>query len=71
MTNVVPFPRANVQIKSSRAAQEPPSGSTSEVLLFLGVRYERHEEDRSQSATPDNGRDGKAGQRRKKTRRRA
>jgi hypothetical protein len=71
MTNVVPFPRAKVQIKSSRAAQEPPSGSISEVLLFLGVRYERHEEVPSQNATPDDGREGKAGQRRKRTRRRA
>jgi hypothetical protein len=72
MSNVLPFPRARLLSRDARAAKKRPSEETSEILLFLGVRYERHPDADPQNAAPEDlGRDNKLTPRRRKTRRRA
>jgi hypothetical protein len=72
MSNVLRFPSARLQSREPRAGERPPSEKKSEILLFLGVRYERHLEVDPQNATPDDlGRDNKLTPRRRKSRRRA
>jgi hypothetical protein len=72
MSNVLTFPRVRLQSRETRAAESAPSEEKSEILLFLGVRYERHPEMDSLNTNPDDlGRDSKIAPRRRKSRRRA
>jgi hypothetical protein len=72
MSNVLPFSRARLLSRDNREAVRRPSDGPSEILLFLGVRYERHPDADPQNAAPDDlGRDSKLTPRRRKTRRRA
>lgn len=70
MNNVIPFPRdrqGSVKDRSGIAA-----GEMGQILLFLGVRYERHADQDVQTAHPDGqDRDSGAPGRRRKVRRRA
>jgi hypothetical protein len=69
MTEVLPFPRARAS--SGDEAALPP-GHTAEILLFTGVRYERHVGSEPQGRAPDGeGRDDRLSGRRRKARRRA
>lgn len=70
MTNVLLFPRARTQSETIATAEGPSANHRAEILLFTGVRYERHAELDPQNAPPDTlGRDNTP--RRRKTRRRA
>jgi hypothetical protein len=72
MGNVVPFPRAR-RAGGERIAKAAMEGrATGQILLFLGVRYERHAEMIPQNAVTD-GLDRVTGStpRRRKIRRRA
>ncbi len=72
MSNVLLFPRARLLSGEAKAAKRRLSGETSEILLFLGVRYERHPDADPQNAAPEDlGRDAKLTPRRRKSRRRA
>jgi hypothetical protein len=72
MSNVLTFPSARIQSRETKADEGPSSGKKSEILLFLGVRYERHSDIGPLNASPDDlGRDSKLTPRRRKSRRRA
>ncbi len=69
MTDVLPFPRAR---ESGGRLTVMPFGHTADILLFTGVRYERHVAHEPRGAAPDDlGRDDNAASRRRKARRRA
>ena len=69
MTDVLPFPRAREA--GGRPTALPP-GHTADILLFTGVRYERHAAHELRGAAPDAlGREDTAANRRRKARRRA
>ncbi len=69
MTDVLPFPRAR---ESGGRPTALPAGHTADILLFTGVRYERHAAHEMHGAAPDDfGRDDTAASRRRKARRRA
>ena len=69
MTDVLPFPRAR---GSSGGSAALPPGHSAEILLFTGVRYERHAGVEPQGRSPDDqGRDDTVTTRRRKARRRA
>lgn len=69
MTDVLPFPRAPET--GGRPTALPP-GHTAVILLFTGVRYERHAPVSPYGTAPDGlGRDDTAASRRRKARRRA
>ena len=69
MTDVLPFPRFR---GSSGGQAVLPPGHVADILLFTGVRYERHAGDEPEGKAPDDrGRDDNANARRRKTRRRA
>jgi hypothetical protein len=72
MGNVVPFPRARRASGASIGNIAMEGRSTGQILLFLGVRYERHAETMPQNAVTD-GLDRVTGStpRRRKIRRRA
>ena len=53
MTNVLPFPRARAQSGISSAAEAPLAGHKANILLFTGVRYERHVDQEPPNAGPD------------------
>jgi hypothetical protein len=72
MTNVLTFPRTRILSGSRRAAEWPPAAEQADILLFTGVRYERHAEDApSFPAGSVSGRDDGQTPRRRKARRRA
>jgi hypothetical protein len=72
MSNVLQFPGARQQSKETRAAEGSPSDKKSEILLFMGVRYERHADVDTLDAGPnDLVKDSKLTPRRGKPRRRA
>ncbi len=69
MTDVLPFPRAREA--GGRPTALPP-GHMADILLFTGVRYERHAVQGARGPAPDDlGRDDTAATRRRKARRRA
>jgi hypothetical protein len=72
MGNVVPFPRARRASGAPIESTAMGGRSTGQILLFLGVRYERHAETMPQNAVTD-GLDRVTGStpRRRKIRRRA
>jgi hypothetical protein len=71
MTNVLPFPRTRQQSGGNDAAKAPTANSA-DILLFTGVRYERHAETDPPNAGPDTlDRDNNQNGRRRKVRRRA
>jgi hypothetical protein len=72
MSNVLIFPRARTQSGDRQAIEKSPSEKRSEILLFTGVRYERHPDEGPQNAAPETfGRDNTQSPRRRKARRRA
>jgi hypothetical protein len=72
MTNVLPFPRTGEQSGGKSAAEAPSATYKANILLFTGVRYERHADLESLDAPSDTlGRDDTPGTRRRKARRRA
>jgi len=72
MTNVLPFPRARAQSGISMAAEEPLASDKADILLFTGVRYERHADQEPPNAGPDTlDGDNNPSARRRKARRRA
>jgi hypothetical protein len=71
MTNVLPFPRPR-QWSGGNEAANAPSADSADILLFTGVRYERHSETDPPDAGPDTlDRDNNQNGRRRKVRRRA
>jgi hypothetical protein len=72
MGNVVPFPRARQASGGSIGNTSMGGRESGQILLFLGVRYERHAEIAPQNAVTD-GLDRVTGTtpRRRKIRRRA
>jgi hypothetical protein len=71
MTNVLPFPRTRLQSGGQEAAKAP-SAASADILLFTGVRYERHADTDPPNAGPDTlDRDNSQNGRRRKVRRRA
>jgi hypothetical protein len=72
MVNVLPFSRTRTSSRGNEAAEALPAGHTAQVFLFLGVRYERHEDIQPLKAEPDflDG-DNNSSNRRRKSRRRA
>jgi hypothetical protein len=55
MDNVLPFPRDGRRSGAATSARTPNSATEAEILLFTGVRYERHPEaslGRDDSPTP-------------------
>ena len=71
MTNVLPFPRTRQRSGGNEAAHAP-SADSADILLFTGVRYERHADMDSPNAGPDTlDRDSTQNGRRRKVRRRA
>jgi hypothetical protein len=69
MTDVLPFPRAR---ESGGRPTALPPGHTAVILLFTGVRYERHGAQEARGAAPDDlGRVDNVATRRRKARRRA
>ncbi len=69
MTDVLPFPRAR---ESGGRPTALPPGHKADILLFTGVRYERHAAQETRGAAPDDlGRDDNSATRRRKARRRA
>jgi hypothetical protein len=72
MTNVLPFPRARAQSGETTAAEAPLATYKAEILLFTGVRYERHVDQDPPNAGPDTlDGDNNSSARRRKARRRA
>jgi hypothetical protein len=72
MSNVLIFPGARKQSGDRAAREQSPSGKQPEILLFTGVRYERHTDEDPQNAAPETfGRDNTPSPRRRKVRRRA
>jgi hypothetical protein len=72
MSNVLQFPRANAESMMKREPKIAPDAGTATILLFTGVRYERHADGGPQNASPDDfGRDSQQPNRRRRARRRA
>ena len=72
MTNVLPFPRTRQRSGGNEAANAPSADSMADILLFTGVRYERHADTDPPNAGPDTlDRDNNQNGRRRKVRRRA
>jgi hypothetical protein len=71
MTNVLTFSRARRQSGATTAAESQPSAGQAEILLFTGVRYERHAEGGSPdtAGNTSGGDDGQTPGRRKARRR--
>jgi hypothetical protein len=42
MDNVLPFPRDGRRGRDKETATRSPDARQAEILLFMGVRYERH-----------------------------
>jgi hypothetical protein len=55
MTNIVPFPSAQRQRQTTGESALNASGEKGTILLFTGVRYERHS-DPAPTATADGAR---------------
>jgi hypothetical protein len=60
---VIPWPKPEHR---TRANETQAGGPRGELLLFLGVRYERHDDDRSRSERPDDARPARGARRRKR-----
>ncbi|MGL4240143.1 MAG: hypothetical protein ACRCTI_03430 [Beijerinckiaceae bacterium] len=71
MDNVLPFPRAGRRGGGIGAETIPQSAVTADILLFTGVRYERHAIEPQNAAGASLGRDDNPTPPRRKTRRRA
>ncbi len=72
MTNVLPFPRTRLQSGENQTAKAPSADNKADILLFTGVRYERHADTEPPNAGPDTlDRDNSQNGRRRKVRRRA
>jgi hypothetical protein len=72
MGNVLPFSRTRMLSRGNDAAEALPAGHTAQVLLFLGVRYERHQDIEPLNAVPGSlDGDDNSSNRRRKSRRRA
>jgi hypothetical protein len=72
MTNVLPFPRTRMLSGGNETAIVPSADKNAEILLFTGVRYERHADLDPPNAGPDTlDRDNSQNGRRRKARRRA
>jgi hypothetical protein len=71
MTNVLPFPRERRRSGDNGAAVTPPAAEGAEILLFTGVRYERHTDAPQNAAGASLERDDTPKTPGRKTRRRA
>jgi hypothetical protein len=72
MDNVLPFPRDGRRGRDNETAAGPRSAQEAEILLFLGVRYERHADAPQNGGGASLGRDDNpTTPPRRKTRRRA
>jgi hypothetical protein len=71
MDNVLPFPRAGRRVGGIGAETTPQSARMADILLFTGVRYERHANQPQSTAGASLGRDDNPTPPRRKTRRRA
>jgi hypothetical protein len=71
MSNVLPFSRAGRRSGGIGAAKEPSSAKEAEILLFMGVRYERHADAPQNAAQASHGRDDTPTRPGRKSRRRA
>lgn len=71
MDNVLPFPRAGRRSGSHAVTYSPPSAEAADILLFTGVRYERHDRAPQNAAHASLGRDDQPTPPGRKTRRRA
>jgi hypothetical protein len=57
MDNVLPFPRDGRRSEGNETANKPPTAKGAEILLFLGVRYERHPDQPQNAAGASQSRD--------------
>lgn len=72
MDNVLPFPRDGRRSRGKETAERPQTANRAEILLFLGVRYERHPDQPQKAAGASLSRDDSpTTPPRRKTRRRA
>jgi hypothetical protein len=71
MDNVLTFPRDGRRSGNEGAARKPPPAAEAEILLFTGVRYERHAEPPRNAAGAGRGWDDTPTPPRRKTRGRA
>jgi hypothetical protein len=72
MSNVLLFPRARIEGSASGSSRMISTEQTAQILLFTGVRYERHSDEVPQNAGPDSsGGDEHHTPRRRRHRRRA
>jgi hypothetical protein len=71
MDNVLTFPRAGRRSGGDGAAETPTTARAAEILLFTGVRYERHADAPQNAAGAGQGWDDRPTPPRRKTRRRA
>jgi hypothetical protein len=72
MDNVLPFPRDGGRSRGNQTAIKPQTAEGADILLFLGVRYERHLDQPQNAADASQNRDDSpTTPPRRKTRRRA
>jgi hypothetical protein len=71
VSNVLPFPSAGRRSGGNEAEKAPLSAKEAEILLFTGVRYERHADAPQNAAQASLGRDDHPTPPRRKSRRRA
>jgi hypothetical protein len=72
MDNVLPFPRDGRRSRGNETADRSQTAKDAEILLFLGVRYERHPDQPQNAAGASLNRDDTpTNPPRRKTRRRA
>jgi hypothetical protein len=71
MDNVLTFPRDGRRSGGDETANRPPAAKEAVILLFTGVRYERHADAPQKAAGADRGWDDTPTPPRRKTRRRA
>jgi hypothetical protein len=72
MDNVLPFSRDGRRSRGNETVKKPLSAKGADILLFLGVRYERHADQPQNAAEASLNRDDRpTTPSRRKTRRRA
>ncbi len=71
MSNVLPFSRGGRRSGGIAAAASPQTAMEAEILLFTGVRYERHPAGPQNAVQASLGRDDTPTPPRRKSRRRA
>jgi hypothetical protein len=71
MSNILPFPRAGRRSGGNEAVKAPLFAKEADILLYTGVRYERHADAPQNAVSASLGRDDNPTRPGRKSRRRA